>query len=136
MKYKRFKVMPYVFPYSFKTFYFNKGVSRMKNRSFIVGLSFAGLAMQVFTLICAGALKQGYIDGFNAASIITLFTAVILNLWTQPCPKDKERDREEFYRDLDAVYRSIDDSARDLREEIRDCQRSCSATHCCKTGKR
>ena len=64
----------------------------MKNRSFIVGLAFAGLAMQVFTLICAGALKQGYIDGFNAASVITLFTTVILTLWSQPCPKDKEPD--------------------------------------------
>lgn len=113
----------------------NKGVSIMKNRSFIVGLAFAGLAMQVFTLICAGALKQGYIDGFNAASVITLFTAVILNLWAQPCPKDKERDHEDLYRDIDAVYRNIDDTARDLREEIRECQRSCSAS-CCKIGKK
>lgn len=106
----------------------------MKNRSFIVGLAFAGLAMQVFTLICAGALKQGYIDGFNAASVITLFTTVILTLWSQPCPKDKERDREDLYRDMDAIYRHIDDTSRDLRDEIRECGRSCGSH--CKIGKK
>lgn len=104
----------------------------MKNRSFIIGLVFAGLAMQVFTLICSGALKQGYIDGFNAASVITLFAAVLLNIWSQPCPKDKDRERDEIYRDFDAVYRHIDDTARDLREDIRDCSRGCEASKCCK----
>ena len=108
----------------------------MKNRSFIIGLAFAGLSMQVFTLICSGALKQGYIDGFNAASVITLFTALILNLWSQPCSKDKERERDDLYRDIDAVYRHIDDTARDIREDIRDCERSCSASQCCKVGKK
>ena len=113
--------------------FFNlKGKKIMKNRSFIIGLAFAGLAMQVFTLICSGALKQGYIDGFNAASIITLFSAFILNVWSQPCPKDKDRDREEIYRDFDAVYRHIDDTARDLRDDIRDCARGSDGSKCCK----
>jgi hypothetical protein len=98
-----------------------KGVSFMKNRSFIIGLAFAGLAMQVFPLICSGALKHGYIEGFNAASVITLFTAFILAIWSQPCPKDKDRERDEIYRDFDAVYRHIDDTAHDLRNEVRDC---------------
>lgn len=129
---------PYLFDTGLAGWYLyrirNKGVSIMKNRSFIVGLAFAGLAMQVFTLICAGALKQGYIDGFNAASVITLFTTVILTLWSQPCPKDKERDREDLYRDMDAIYRHIDDTSRDLRDEIRECGRSCGSH--CKIGKK
>ena len=107
----------------------------MKNRSFIIGLAFAGLAMQVFTLVCEGALKQGYVDGFNSASIITLFSAFILLLWSQPCSKQRDRDREDMYRDIDAVYRYVDDSARDLRDEISDCSRSCP-TQCCKPGKK
>ena len=132
-------IHPYLFDtglagwYSYKIR--NKGVSLMKNRSFIIGLAFAGLSMQVFTLICSGALKQGYIDGFNAASVITLFTALILNLLSQPCSKDKDREREDLYRDIDAVYRHIDDTARDLREDIRDCGRSSCGSHC-KIGKK
>ena len=113
----------------------DKVISFMKNRSFIIGLVFAGLAMQVFTLVCEGALKQGYIDGFNSASIITLFSAFILLLWSQPCSKQRDRDREDMYRDIDAVYRYVDDSARDLRDEISDCSRSCP-TQCCKPGKK
>jgi hypothetical protein len=105
-----------------------KGNKIMKNRSFVIGLAFAGLAMQVFPLICSGALKQGYIDGFSAASVITLFTAFILAIWSQPCPKDKDREREDIYRDFDAVYRHIDDTARDLREDIRECE----SNKCCK----
>jgi len=105
-----------------------KGKKIMKNRSFVIGLAFAGLAMQVFPLICSGALKQGYIEGFNAASVITLFTAFILAIWSQPCPKDKDRERDEIYRDFDAVYRHIDDTARDLREDLRECE----SNKCCK----
>jgi len=112
---------------------FNKG-EFMKNRNFIIGLAFAGLATQVFTLICTGALNQNYIDVFNAVSVITLFSALILNVWSQPCPKDVERQRENTYRDFDEVYRNIDETARDLRAEIRDCERNCSSN--CKIGKK
>ena len=109
--------------------YLRKG-NIMKNRNLIIGLAFAGLAAQLFTFICTGALKQGYIDGFNFASIIAFFSAFILSMWSQPCPRDREREREDLYRDIDAVYRHIDDIARDLREDIRDCSRDCESKAC------
>jgi len=110
-------------------YYFkSKGTKIMKNRSVIIGLAFVGLATQVFPLICAGALKQNYIEAFNAASVITLFCAFILNVWSQPCTKDKDYERDAIRRDFDAVYRHIDDSARDLRDDIRDAESS----KCCK----
>jgi len=115
--------------FSVDTSYLRKG-NIMKNRNLIIGLAFAGLSAQLFTFICTGALKQGYIDGFNFASMITLFSAFILSLWSQPCPKDRDREREDIYRDIDAVYRHIDDTARDLREDIRDCSRNCESKAC------
>lgn len=90
----------------------------MKNRSFIIGLAFAGLATQVFTLISTGALKDSYVDAFNAASVISLFSALILTIWSLPCPKDSEREREDMYRDFDGLYRYVDDANRDIRVEI------------------
>ena len=104
----------------------------MKNRSFIIGLALVGLSMQVFPLICSGALKQGYIDGFKSASIITLFTALIVAVWSQPSAKERDHAREDIYRDIDSIYRHIDECNRDLREEFReDIRLSCEST--CKT---
>lgn len=130
-----------LYPYPFTADMFSmsnrikhKGELIMKNRSFIIGLASTGLATQVFTLICTGALQQNYIDVLNAVSAITLFLALILNVYAQPCPLDKIRERDEMYRDFDDVYRQIENSARDLREEIRDCGRNCQGN--CKIGKK
>ena len=135
MNYRKIKLLPYVFPYSVKSFYFNKGVSLMKNRNLIIGLAGVGFTLQAVTLICAngGGLKLGYVDTFNAISVLILFTSLILSLWSQPCEEKRQAERDDIYRDFDAVYRHIDDTARDLREDVRECSRSCSASTCCKT---
>ena len=77
--------------YKFLYWYYT-GELLMKNRSFIIGLGFLALAMQAFTLICSGALKQGYIDGFSAASVITLALALLLSLWNQRSSCDIARE--------------------------------------------
>jgi hypothetical protein len=110
----------------------------MKNRNFIIGLAGVGFTLQAVTLICAngGGLKLGYVETFNAVSVLTLFASFILSLWSQPCEGKRQAERDEIYRDFDTVYRYVDDTARDLREEVRDCSRSCSTTCCKPTGKR
>lgn len=118
------------------TYNFYKGKMLMKNRNLIVGLGLLALSMQAFTLICSGALKQGYIDGFNTASMITLAVAVILSVWSQRSQCDINREADDRGRDIDNLYRYVDETARDVREEIRDCERNCNAAQCCKTGKR
>jgi hypothetical protein len=118
------------------TYNLYKGKMLMKNRNLIVGLGLLALSMQAFTLICSGALKQGYIDGFNTASMITLALALILSVWSQRSQCEINRDAEERGRDIDNLYRYVDETARDVREEIRDCERSCNAAQCCKPGKR
>jgi hypothetical protein len=101
-----------------------KGVSFMKNRNFIIGLAFAGLAIQVFTLVCGDALLRSYSDAFNAVSAITLFLALIGIIWNQPTPNDRVREIDDIYRDMDQIYRYIDDNMRDIHEEIRDSQKN------------
>lgn len=100
-----------------------KGVSFMKNRNFIIGLAFAGLAIQVFTLVCGDALLRSYSDAFNAVSAITLFLALIGMIWNQPTSVDRIREIDDMYRDIDQIYRYIDDTARDIRDEIRDSEK-------------
>jgi len=120
-------------PYYYRKTITNKGINIMKNRGFIIGLALVGLSMQVFPLICSGALKQGYIDGFNSASIITLFATVILAVWSQRSTKEHDNVREDIYRDIDAIYRHIDDCNRDTREDLREeIRHSCEST--CKTS--
>lgn len=96
----------------------------MKNRNFIIGLSVVGFSLQAFTLISNDALNSSYADAFNAVSTLILFSAFIAAIWSMPCARQKEEEREELFRDFDASYRYIDDQVRTLREEIRDCQRN------------
>jgi hypothetical protein len=104
-----------------KTFYFNKGVSHMKNRNFIIGLAGVGFTLQAVTLICAngGGLKLGYVETFNAVSVLMLFASLFLSLLSQPCEAKRQAERDELNRDFDAVYRHISDVQRDISFDIK-----------------
>ena len=95
------------------------GVNFMKNRNFIVGLALFGLAAQAFVLLSGKGLDSATASVFNTASIIVLFVAFILSVFSQRSDCKINAERDEIYRDIDAVYRHISDVNRDVTNDIR-----------------
>ena len=113
----------------YRPFFKRKVKTMLGNRNFIVSLGCVGLFANLFVLLAGKSLTPFAGDMFQTGGFVVFALSVLLYITHSETDNDKERERNQTYRDIDNVYRYVDDSVRDLRDELKEANRS----HCCET---
>lgn len=116
---------------TYRPFYSKRKVKHMLgNRNFIVSLGCLGLFANLFVLLAGKSLTPFAGDMFQTGGFVVFALSVLVFITHSETDNDKDRERNQVYRDIDNVYRYVDDSVREVRDELKDATRS---ANCCET---
>lgn len=110
--------------HTYRPFFKRKVKTMLGNRNFIVSLGCLGLFANLFVLLAGKSLTPFAGDMFQTGGFVVFALSVLLFITHSETDDDKERERNQTYRDIDNMYRYVDDSVRDLRGELKEANRS------------